>query len=73
MEASRAAGLKLGFTTEARKFYVDQNAGADALMRVGRFTLWAEQGIEAQCELTRADLMWHARYRSFVERRKRKS
>ena len=67
---AREAGLKLGFITEARKFYAGQAADAEALMRVGRFSIWSERPIEPQCELTRADLMWHARYRSFVERRK---
>ena len=67
---AREAGLKLGFITEARKFYANQSADAGALMRVGRFSIWSERAIESQCELTRADLMWHARYRAFVERRK---
>ena len=70
VEVSREAGLKLGFVTEARKFYANQSADAGALMHMGRFSIWSERAIEPQCELTRADLMWHARYRAFVEKRK---
>ena len=68
--ASREAGLKLGFVTRAKKFYLRQSADAEALMRIGRVSIWSEQPIEPQCELARADLMWHARYRAFVEKRK---
>ncbi|MEY4387811.1 MAG: hypothetical protein RLY20_3094 [Verrucomicrobiota bacterium] len=69
--AAREAGLKLGFITEARKFYRTQASEPDALMRIGRNSIWSGQPIEPQCELARADLMWHARYRAFVARRKR--
>ena len=70
VEVSREAGLKLGFTTEARKFYVNRKLDADVAMRIGRFALWSDREIESQFELTRADLMWHARYRAFIEKRK---
>jgi len=69
--ACRTVGLKLGFTTEAWKHYFPTKSAADDLFKIGRCTIWSDRPLEPQCELTRADLQWHAKYRSFIERRKR--
>ena len=58
IEACRAAGLELGITVEKRKEYLPLGRDPARLMRLGRFTLWGEDDIDAQCEIIRSDFSW---------------
>lgn len=68
---AQAAGLKLGFTTAARKEHRSALDDASRRMTLGRFLVWGDQDIESQCEFMRSDLGWHHHYERAVGALKR--
>jgi peptidoglycan/xylan/chitin deacetylase (PgdA/CDA1 family) len=58
------AGLKLGFTTAARKSYLDSRGCFTRSMALGRFTPRGSSDVIRQARYFRSDLMIHQRYQS---------
>jgi len=71
VEIAQAAGLKIGFSTAARKEHNSALGSSSCRMTLGRFVVWGDQDIEAQCEFMRSDLGWHERYERAVAAAKR--
>lgn len=57
-----ACGLKLGFTTEARKNYVTELCEGDHPMLLGRFCPYGNDQLLEQCEYFRSDLALYEHY-----------
>jgi hypothetical protein len=62
LQAAASAGLKLGFTVQARKDYLRSIRDPQPWLTFGRFVLWGNPAIQAQCRKMRSDLMLHYRY-----------
>jgi peptidoglycan/xylan/chitin deacetylase (PgdA/CDA1 family) len=62
LHAAASAGLKLGFTTQARKNYLPATRDPRACLSLGRFVVWGDLPIPPQCCRMRSDLMLHYRY-----------
>lgn len=71
VRVAQAAGLKIGFSTAARKEHCSSLANAERRMTLGRFLLWGDRDVESQCEFMRSDLGWHHRYEGLVGALKR--
>jgi peptidoglycan/xylan/chitin deacetylase (PgdA/CDA1 family) len=55
-------GLKLGFTTAARKDYVSGILRGDRALGLGRLCVWGNDALPEQCEYFRSDLALYERY-----------
>jgi peptidoglycan/xylan/chitin deacetylase (PgdA/CDA1 family) len=71
INAARAGGIKLGFTTDHRKENVRSLTDQERRLRIGRFTVRGEKHIPDQCRHMLSGLMLHRRYVHFVQAVKR--
>ena len=64
-------GLRLGFSTLARKEYLPAVRDSKRRLTLGRFCLWGNTEIESQCQFMRSDVMGHLLYEQTVRALKR--
>ncbi len=57
VEAARNTGLNYGFSLEKHKTRLPLESNNSSAFTLGRFTLWGRDDIEAQCEITRSDVL----------------
>ena len=64
LRVSREAGLKLGFTVRPQKTPVPVGEAPEALLRIGRYTPYANGSLAAQCGRYRSDFQLYGTFRS---------